>query len=69
MTLPINTKVRVRRHWLVEGHTGTVEAHREGDVKSLARNQVRLDEQFVPHVDSERCRRLFFTDRDLEAMG
>ena len=70
MTLPIGTRVSIARHWLVEGFTGTVVDHRKGDIRTLARNDVLLDEPWVPtrSADPEFCRRMFFTDRDLRQL-
>jgi len=70
MTLPIGTKIRVRRHWLVEGFTGQVVDHRSSNTRSPSRNDVLLDEPWVPtqSADPEFCRRMFFQDCDLEVV-
>lgn len=71
MTLPIGAKIRVRRHWLVEGFTGAVVDHRKGDLRSPSRNEVLLSEPWVPNSssDPEFCRRMFFSDHELEVLS
>ncbi len=65
MTLPIGTRVRVRKHWLVEGFTGSVVDHRKGDLGSATRNDVLLDQPWVKTCspEPEFCRRLWWHRR------
>lgn len=69
MTLPVGQRVRVHhQHWLMPGVSGEVVAHKPV-VSAVKRNEVRLDKQWVPSADPERCRRMYFADEELTVIG